>query len=138
MVEAVKHCKSKSYTSTSNISFITSRAILTTKTDFIDEINDNVIYCWWWNSRSERAKWIWRLYAYFKPPGLPPYKLSLKKYCPIILLRNLNPSVGMCNGTRLTCDDFKSHIISIIISNGDFKDIHVFSLLQRMWMRTCC
>ena len=33
------------------------------------------------------------------PPGLPPDKLSLKKYCSIILLRNLNPSVCLYNGT---------------------------------------
>ncbi|KAF3656899.1 hypothetical protein FXO37_15244 [Capsicum annuum] len=30
------------------------------------------------------------------PPGLPPYKLTLKENCPIMLLRNLNPCEGLC------------------------------------------
>ena len=31
----------------------------------------------------------------------PPGELKLKVGIPIILLRNLNPSEGLCNGTRL-------------------------------------
>ncbi|KAK9714009.1 hypothetical protein RND81_06G065300 [Saponaria officinalis] len=33
--------------------------------------------------------------------GLPPHHLVLKKNSPIILLRNLDPTSGLCNGTRL-------------------------------------
>ena len=35
------------------------------------------------------------------PAGLPPHTLVLKSGIPIILLRNLNPYRGLCNGTRL-------------------------------------
>ncbi|GBN91272.1 hypothetical protein AVEN_45664-1, partial [Araneus ventricosus] len=35
------------------------------------------------------------------PTGLPPYELKLKIGCIIMLLRNLAPSKGLCNGTRL-------------------------------------
>jgi hypothetical protein len=31
--------------------------------------------------------------------GLPLAKLVLKKGCPVMVLRNLNPSQGVCNGT---------------------------------------
>jgi len=35
------------------------------------------------------------------PAGLPPFKLELKVGQPIILIRNMNPARGLCNGTRL-------------------------------------
>src|SRR6266540_1348255 len=35
--------------------------------------------------------------------GLPPGELKLKLGVPIILLQNLNPFEGLCNGTRMIC-----------------------------------
>lgn len=37
----------------------------------------------------------------FSPSGLPAHELRLKRNMPIMLLRNLAPSDGLCNGTRL-------------------------------------
>ena len=34
-------------------------------------------------------------------PGLPPHRLLLKPGMPVILLRNISPADGLCNGTRL-------------------------------------
>jgi ATP-dependent DNA helicase PIF1 len=34
------------------------------------------------------------------PNGIPPHVLKLKISCPVILLRNLDPANGLCNGTR--------------------------------------
>ncbi|KAL5580301.1 hypothetical protein UlMin_012743 [Ulmus minor] len=37
------------------------------------------------------------------PNGIPPHELILKQNCHVMLLRNINPSQGLCNGTRLIC-----------------------------------
>ena len=39
-----------------------------------------------------------------KPNGFPHHILSLKPGMPIMLLRNINPRQGLCNGTRLIFD----------------------------------
>ena len=45
------------------------------------------------------------------PNGLPPHKLELKLNCPIILLRNLDTSNGLCNKTRMVCRKFEKNVI---------------------------
>ena len=39
-----------------------------------------------------------------KPNGFPQHILNLKPGMPIMLLRNINPRMGLCNGTRLVFD----------------------------------
>nr|XP_016481825.1 PREDICTED: ATP-dependent DNA helicase pif1-like [Nicotiana tabacum]XP_016481826.1 PREDICTED: ATP-dependent DNA helicase pif1-like [Nicotiana tabacum]XP_016481827.1 PREDICTED: ATP-dependent DNA helicase pif1-like [Nicotiana tabacum]XP_016481828.1 PREDICTED: ATP-dependent DNA helicase pif1-like [Nicotiana tabacum]XP_016481829.1 PREDICTED: ATP-dependent DNA helicase pif1-like [Nicotiana tabacum]XP_016481830.1 PREDICTED: ATP-dependent DNA helicase pif1-like [Nicotiana tabacum]XP_016481831.1 PR len=117
-------------------SMITSRVILTTKNDFVNEINNMLITKFSQRSKTfvavdetidpnDQSQFEDFLHS-LDPPGLPPYKLTLKKNCPVILLRNLNPCEGLCNGTWLTCCDFRTHVISAKIKSGDFKNIHVF------------
>ncbi|GBN58815.1 hypothetical protein AVEN_7789-1 [Araneus ventricosus] len=45
------------------------------------------------------------------PTGLPPYELKLKIGCIIMLLRNLAPSKGLCNGTHLIITKLQQNII---------------------------
>jgi hypothetical protein len=42
-----------------------------------------------------------RIPSFLTAPGLPPGELELKLGCPLILLRNLSPPRGLCNGTQL-------------------------------------
>ncbi|XP_074318891.1 uncharacterized protein LOC141655726 [Silene latifolia] len=60
------------------------------------------------------------------PGGMSPYELVLKENCPVILLRNLLPSSGLCNGTRLICKRFMPNLIECIITNGHHSGEHVF------------
>src|SRR3954465_3394426 len=58
--------------------------------------------------------------------GFLPHKLSLKIGSPIILLHNLNPSDGLCNGTRLICRAFQKHIIEAEIITGKHAGLCTF------------
>eukprot|EP00794_Sanderia_malayensis_P013295 gene13295-biopygen10606 len=46
------------------------------------------------------------------PGGMPLHSLQLKVGATIILLRNINPVKGLCNGTQLIVRDLKRHIIT--------------------------
>ena len=65
----------------------------------------------------------------------PPHKLSLKLHQPIMLLRNINPRKGLCNGTRLLCRNFLPHVLEAEIADGDFAGI-CFFLNIRFAVRT--
>ena len=60
------------------------------------------------------------------PNGLPQHKLQLKVNCPIILLKNLNPSIGLCNGTKMVCKRFDKNVIYAEITNGKHAYEKVF------------
>ena len=56
-----------------------------------------------------------------KPLGFPPHKLTLKFGCPIIMLRNLDKSRSLCNGTRLIITHLRRNFIQARITTGDHK-----------------
>lgn len=61
-----------------------------------------------------------------EPPGMPPHSLRLKLEQPIMLLRNIAPANGLCNGTRLICKNFSPHLIEAEIMTGKFQGNHTF------------
>ena len=50
----------------------------------------------------------------------------MKVNAPIILLRNLDPTEGLCNGTRLICRNLSRNVIHAQIVVGDFAGKDVF------------
>ena len=122
-----------------------NRAVLTTKNDFVDEINNLLIAKFLGNDikyisfdetidqakQSEHEDFLHILH----PPSLPPHELTLKPNCPIMLLRNLNPGKGLCNGTRLICLSFTKHVIHARIAVGNFVDKEVF--IPRICLHCC-
>ncbi|KAG3061485.1 hypothetical protein PC121_g12967 [Phytophthora cactorum] len=58
--------------------------------------------------------------------GIPPHKLTLKKGAPIMMMRNLNPDLGLWNGTRrLRIVELKPHVIHATIMTGERQGHHV-------------
>lgn len=58
--------------------------------------------------------------------GFPLHRLALKVGCPIMLLRNLDPTTGMCNGTRLIVSQMSRRVIEAIIMCGPHAGEHCF------------
>ena len=53
-------------------------------------------------------------------PSLPPSKLALKVSAPVMLLRNLCPKEGLCNGSRMIVTSLRNHCIEGRLLGGDF------------------
>ncbi|XP_011859489.1 PREDICTED: ATP-dependent DNA helicase RRM3-like [Vollenhovia emeryi] len=53
------------------------------------------------------------------PTCLPPHELRLRKYSVIMLIRNLNISEGLCNGTRLLVLDMDNNLLRCEIISGN-------------------
>ncbi|XP_006279329.2 uncharacterized protein LOC17874456 [Capsella rubella] len=64
--------------------------------------------------------------------GLPKHELTLKKGAPIMLLRNIDPKGGLCNGTRLIVTQMANHVIEARIVTGN--GINEKVLIPRMFV----
>ncbi|KAJ9561616.1 hypothetical protein OSB04_006776, partial [Centaurea solstitialis] len=116
--------------------YIISRAILSTKNENVDEINDQLIdrfcgdekvYFSFDEAEDDRNNFYpMEFLNALTVSGLPPHYLRLKIGCPIILLRNIDPSNGLCNGTRLICRRFQQNVIEAEIAVGQHAGKRVF------------
>ena len=121
------------------IGYIKDRAILTTKNENVDNINNQIINIFPGEAKEflsadsvEDKDFVHQnLYPVeflntLTPSGTPPHKLVLKVGAPIILLRNLNPAEGLCNGTRLIVKRLHLHVIDAEILTGSHFNKRVF------------
>jgi hypothetical protein len=116
--------------------YITSRAILSTRNDWVDMINMKMIGCFHgyemvYHSFDCAVDDPHNYYPKeflnsLTPNGLPPHVLKWKIGCPVILLRNIDPANGLCNGTRLIIRGFQKNIIDAEIVLGEHSGMRVF------------
>jgi ATP-dependent DNA helicase PIF1 len=58
--------------------------------------------------------------------GLPLHKLTLKVGSPVMVLRNLNPAEGVCNGTRGIITRMTNRVLELRLLGGDHNGQLVF------------
>ncbi len=94
---------------------LASRAVLCPKNEDTLQLNDKILSMLDGNtttyfsvdlvsdceSEEERSQYPLEFLNSLTPMGMAPHSLKLKKGCCVMLLRNLNPKRGLCNGTRL-------------------------------------
>jgi ATP-dependent DNA helicase PIF1 len=117
-------------------SYISARAIISTKNEYVDEINtllinrfpgeEKVYYSFDSAVDDTQNHYQPEFLNSLTPNGLPPHVLKLKINCPVILLRNLDPSNGLCNGTRLIIKAFQDNAIDAEIIGGQHAGKRVF------------
>ncbi|KAJ1278908.1 hypothetical protein BS78_04G115000 [Paspalum vaginatum] len=59
-------------------------------------------------------------------PGLSDHKLNVKIGVPIMLMRNLDPSRGLCNGTRLIVTQLTNRVVEGEIITGKAAGLRVY------------
>lgn len=57
--------------------------------------------------------------------GLPPAKLELKVGLHVMLLRNLNPERGLCNGTRCIIHQIGQHVLKVKVLGVDSEQMEL-------------
>ncbi|CAI0552758.1 unnamed protein product [Linum tenue] len=120
-----------------SVSFLKSRAIVTPTNETVSAINASILSCIpeetknYYSTDSLCAEStdnsdLDTLYPIeflnsLSFNGMPEHELTLKLYAPIMLLRNIDPLAGMCNGTRLMVTHLGENVIKGIILTGTYE-----------------
>ena len=60
------------------------------------------------------------------PPGFPQHKLKLKVNAPIMLLRNIDPANGHCNGTKYVIKRMTENVLDAVVASGKHAGKRLF------------
>ncbi|KAL1290535.1 hypothetical protein AAHE18_20G137000 [Arachis hypogaea] len=109
-------------------SYMVERAILTPKNHDVQQLNDIIINQFPGEERNlvsfdEVEGDANNLYQQeylnsVSTGGLPPHVLKVKRGAPLMLLRNIDPKAGLCNGTRLLCRGNFQNMLDVEILTG--------------------
>jgi hypothetical protein len=103
-------------------SYFNERAILAARNDVVSNLNTQLLQQMPGQTveklstdcvvdAADATKYPVEVLNQLSEPGLPPHKLMLKEGCPVMLLRNLDPRKGLCNGTRLQVKSIARHVL---------------------------
>ncbi|CAN1187182.1 ATP-dependent DNA helicase PIF1, partial [Linum perenne] len=110
IVQAVYTQFGNSYKS---LEYIKARAIVTPTNKVVSKLNDHIMSLVPGEQRT--------YFSTLSFNGVPEHAITLKEYIPIMILRNLNPSLGLCNGTRVLITKLGHHVLQGIVIGGFFE-----------------
>ena len=113
------------------------RTILSPKNDTVDEMNQSILDRYLGEqtiitsvdkvtSNDFQNVYPLEFLHSLKASGLPLANLALKPGCPLMLLRNLDVTSGLCNGTRMILLEIKPRVLRCRILGGKYAGNIVF------------
>ncbi|XP_072084567.1 uncharacterized protein [Arachis hypogaea] len=133
---------------TSSVDYFKDRSILAPTLDVVTEVNNHVMSLISGNERvylssdtllNEDGHLEFELYTMsteslnaMNCTGIPQHMLVLKIGVPVMLLRNIDQSNGLCNGTRMQVRRLGDHVIECVILAG--RNIGEVVFIHRMNM----
>ncbi|XP_058726918.1 uncharacterized protein LOC131598321 [Vicia villosa] len=116
------------------VDYLKSRAILASTLEIVDQINDHILNLMpgeirdYYSTNSVDKSEIHdpavvdiltpEFLSSLRTSGLPNHHLKLKVETPIMLMRNIDQSEGLCNGTRLCITKMAAHVLEASIMGG--------------------
>uniref|UniRef100_A0A3Q7I137 ATP-dependent DNA helicase n=1 Tax=Solanum lycopersicum TaxID=4081 RepID=A0A3Q7I137_SOLLC len=117
--------------------YLQERAILTPKNEMVHELNDTIMKMIQGegrtyfssdnvckasvNTNDEDLLYPTEFLNSLRFPGIPNHEVQLKVGTPVMLLRNLNQSEGLCNGTRLIV----THLVKFSITSFKVPELYI-------------
>ncbi|XP_057426381.1 uncharacterized protein LOC130719785 [Lotus japonicus] len=124
------------------VDYYEDKAILAPTLDAVDSINQYVLSLFpgkekiylssdtVWSVREEigiEADWVTTEFLNdIRCFGIPDYRLVLKEGVPVMLMRNLDISTGLCNGTRFVITHLRPNVVGGIVISGTHIGRKVF------------
>ncbi|XP_026384648.1 ATP-dependent DNA helicase PIF1-like [Papaver somniferum] len=130
------------------MNYLKSRCILAPNNEFVDEVNSYIVSTIQSETRTyfsvdsisptseaiENQDILFpvELLNSLKISGFPNHELELRVGVPIMLLRNYNQSMGLCNGTRLIVTKLAAWVIEakIITGNNIGKNVLIHKIIM--------
>ena len=116
--------------------YFLERTILSAKNDAVDDLNQAILNLFPGEEQvlhsadkvtgGDNGHYPIEFLNSIKVSGLPLARLALKPGCPLMLLRNLDPQNGLCNGTRMILLEIRSRVLRCRILGGDHTGKEVY------------
>ena len=115
--------------------WIASRSVICPTNKTVDIINGAVMNTFPGNAREYRSfdsiekdahLYPTEFLNSLSPSGMPPHKMDLKVGCPVMLLRNLDPQHGHCNGTKYVVTHLHDNVIEAVVAVGAYRGNRLF------------